>query len=193
MTMHSNINTGKSNAAQRKRRREEAIARNLKGGNTTVLGGKGAMASQPIKIKGRRSPFLMMIVLVGILMIVAFPTFVVLAPAMLPTLVLALLEEDGDLNKVMTMASMNLSGVAPYIYSIWQDGHTIHAAMLVLTDIYAWFVIYSAAALSLLILWMGPQLAVSFIEFRAERRKGVLRAKQIELIDEWGREVAGPS
>lgn len=126
-------------------------------------------------------------------LVFATPTFVVVAVGMLPTVAALIVDRGPGKYAARCVGGLNLAGVAPYVALLWQDGHTLHGALAIVSDVFAWLVMYSAAALGwLLYLGMRP-LVATFLEIRARQRVAELRAYQEALVREWGKEVAEPA
>lgn len=122
----------------------------------------------------------------GYLFFVAPATCVLLFIGMAPTLAswLSISKRDHRL-KVPTVFAYNLTGVLPFVVGHWQGGGGFDPLMAILTDVFSLVVMYGAAAIGLLSLWMAPQLAVFFIQVRSkERNKAVIR-EQSKLAEEW--------
>ncbi|RME66250.1 MAG: hypothetical protein D6782_04720 [Alphaproteobacteria bacterium] len=90
-----------------------------------------------------------------------------------------------------TLAAFNLAGVLPYLFDmIWGPNQGAGAAM-VLGDVYAWLVMYAAAALGAAVHWMAPGTAAYALTQRAREQAETLRRARDKLIAEWGPAVAG--
>ncbi|RMF08820.1 MAG: hypothetical protein D6763_09150 [Alphaproteobacteria bacterium] len=135
---------------------------------------------------GATIKFLVLIVGLGVL---AFPTFVVLIGGMVPTLVSILVNERPDRHRIQTIAAFNLSGVVVFLIPLWASGHTVHHAVRLMSDVYTWAVMYTAAALGVGALWLGPQVAAIVSNILAVRKRRKLEAVRAALLDEWGTDL----
>ena len=84
------------------------------------------------------------------------------------------------------VAGMNFAGVIPYLYKLWTTGHDMSTAIALVTDMYAWLSMYSAAAVGWLLFLGFPGAVAMFRALNAKRRIYMLREQQKSLINEWG-------
>lgn len=129
------------------------------------------------------------VVVIMAMMLVAFPTFIVFAIGMLPTFVGNLTQIERNSYRYIALASLNFAGVMPYILDLWLEGHKIEIALRIVTDVYALFVMYGAAALAVSVFWAAPQIAASYLSVINARRLNALHKVQESLINEWGADV----
>lgn len=116
----------------------------------------------------------------------AFPTFLVLACGMAPTLVALVVQEKHIPYRVQTIGLCNFAGVMPHIALVWQRGHHIDAATRLLMDPYVWATMYIGAAAGLLLLWAGPIIAAAVYSGMAVGRRRAFDGYRKKLIEEWG-------
>lgn len=122
----------------------------------------------------------------GALGIFAFPTFLIVILGLAPTLVGLFASQRPDRTKIQTVAAFNMSGVILFLVPLWMDGHTMQNAIHILSSVYCWAVMYSAAAMGFAVLWLGPQIAALVLNALAIGRRGKLDSIRSELIEEWG-------
>ena len=122
----------------------------------------------------------------GVLGVLAFPTFLIVMVGMAPTLVGLFSSHQPDRIKIQTIAAFNMSGVILFLVPLWTEGHSIENAIYVLSNVYSWAVMYSAAALGFAVLWLGPQVVASVLNAIAVGRRRKLDAIRSGLIEEWG-------
>lgn len=79
--------------------------------------------------------------------LIFLPTTVLLAVGMIPTVVAYVVDRDPDKTAPMTVGGLNFAGVFAFAVSLWQAGHTMAALSRILTDPFAWLVMYGAAGL----------------------------------------------
>jgi hypothetical protein len=139
-------------------------------------------------MKKRSNFFLYALIAVPIgLMIV--PTMVVLAVALVPTGVAFLLERKKGFYGGLTVGAMNLAGAAPFLADLWFDGHTIQAALEIITDVFAWMAFYGAAMFGWAIYSTTPGVIGAFMAMTAGRRIAAMRDQQKDLVQKWGPDV----
>jgi hypothetical protein len=123
--------------------------------------------------------------------LIFLPSTVLLAAGMIPTAVAYVVDRDPDKTAAMTVGGLNLAGVATYLISLWQAGHSMAALSRVLTDPFAWLVMFGAAGLGWTLYYGIPPAVAGWITLRAEARIAQRIKEQQELIDLWGTEVNG--
>jgi hypothetical protein len=123
--------------------------------------------------------------------LIFLPTTVLLAVGMIPTVVAYVVDRDPDKTAPMTVGGLNFAGVFAFTVSLWQAGHTMAALSRILTDPFAWLVMYGAAGLGWTLYYGIPPAVAGWIILRAESKIAQRIEEQRELIDLWGTEVNG--
>ncbi len=139
----------------------------------------------------RRRAFKPLAIATGLLVLLfaALPTSTVLAIGLAPTLGAFIGDTTPGRYLTKCVAGMNFAGVFPFLYQLWMTTNDMTTAINIVTDMYAWLVMYSAAAIGWL-LFLGLPGAVSvFRSLNAKRRIYVLREQQEDLINEWGESI----
>ena len=124
--------------------------------------------------------------------IVLFPSFVVLAVAMVPTVVAWLVDPGGRRYLVATVGSLNFAGSLFFLVRLWSDVHDIAHALGVLHDVMGWLVAYGAAAIGYGIYYLMPTLTEGIVRLRAEAQLARLEREMRAVAEEWGEEVGRP-
>lgn len=106
-----------------------------------------------------------------------------------PTLAATLIDRDPDKYAAVSVGALNLAGLAPYVVRMFAHPGSAHAMM---SDLFVWLVIYSAAAVGWGFYMGFPIVAVRVADMRAEWRVRDLKRRQEQLVEEWGPEVADP-
>lgn len=136
-----------------------------------------------------RSKFLLYLLIAMPIGAMIIPTVVVLSVALVPTAVAFIMERKKGFYGGITVGAMNLAGAAPYLTKLWFKGHTVDAAMSIITSVLAWASFYGAAAVGWAIYAITPNLVSSFMAMTAGRQITALRARQRELVQTWGPDV----
>jgi hypothetical protein len=123
--------------------------------------------------------------------LVFFPTTLLLAAGMLPTLVAAISERDSSRAAPLTVGPANLCGVMPYLLPLWLKDHSLAAVTELLRDPLTWLVMYGAAAVGWVIYYAVPPLVATIVMARIQGRIRDLETANEELVEQWGRAVAG--
>lgn len=126
-----------------------------------------------------------------VLMFAMLPTALILVVGGLPTLVAFVVDRHRKHYLTRCVGALNLAGVAPYLVKIWAH-HTTVVAVQMLTDPVVWLVMYGGAAMGWIIFLSAPSIAWLQVEITGSRRVKALRARQKQLIDDWGNDVAHP-
>ena len=117
------------------------------------------------------------------------PTMIVLAVALIPTGVAFLVERRKGYYGGLTVGCMNLAGASPYLFDLWFKGHTVDAAVGIITNVFAWMMFYGAAMFGWAIYSTTPSLVSTFMTMTSGRRITALRAQQRDLVQKWGPDV----
>jgi len=137
----------------------------------------------------KRSNFLLyafVAVPIGLLIV---PTMIVLGVDLVPTGVAFLLERRKGFYGGITVGAMNLAGAAPFLADLWFDGHTIEAALGIITNVFAWMSFYGAAMFGWAIYSTTPSVVGTFMAMTAGRRITAMREQQKDLVQKWGPDV----
>jgi hypothetical protein len=123
--------------------------------------------------------------------VVLFPTTMLLALLMLPTIVAYTIDKQVGRPFTITVALLNGAGCVPAILELWSDGHTILAAQGVLANPWFWLSAYFCAALGWTIYLTLPTILRRYYDRITDSRVRALQRQQDKLIEEWGEEVTG--
>ena len=121
-----------------------------------------------------------------VLLFAALPTTTLLAVGMAPTLGAFIGDTTPRRYLTKCVAGMNFAGAIPFLYKLWTTGHDMATAIALVTDLYVWLSMYSAAALGWLLFLGFPGVVAMFRALNARRRIYMLREQQKSLINEWG-------
>jgi len=138
--------------------------------------------------KARSNAFLYVLIAAGVSFAI-IPTIVVLSIALLPTAVAFLVERGKGWYGGVTVGALNLAGAAPYLTDLWTENHTVDGAIDIITNVWAYLVIYSAAMFGWAVYSTMPAVVGSFMAMTAGRRIAALRDQQKELVLKWGPDV----
>jgi 1,4-dihydroxy-2-naphthoate octaprenyltransferase len=122
-------------------------------------------------------------------MMFALPTMLVLTLGLLPMLVAFVVDMNPRRYAARSVGFLNFAGTLPFLISLWTGKHDLISAMKILTDVYAWLVIYSAAAMGWLIYLGMPSVAGFLMQFHATQKIRHLEQARKKLINEWGEAV----
>jgi len=141
--------------------------------------------------KGSSSGMMTVLLILFPVGLIFLPSTILLVVGMIPTVVAYVVDRDPEKTAPMTVGGLNLAGVVTFVISLWQAGHSMAALSKVLTDPFAWLVMYGAAGLGWTLYYGIPPAVAGWITLRAEARIAQRIEEQRELIDLWGTEVNG--
>ncbi|MCC9622658.1 hypothetical protein LPB41_13245 [Thalassospira sp. MA62] len=122
-----------------------------------------------------------------LLFMVALPTFVTLTVGLLPSMVAFIFDRSPGRTLARCVFGLNVSGVAPYILEIWQQGtQTLSGATSQIFQPLSLSIMYGAAGLGWLLYLAMPPIVANVLNIAAQRRVVELRKKQRSLIKAWG-------
>lgn len=125
--------------------------------------------------------------------IVLLPSFIVLAAAMVPTLVAWMVDANPRKYLAATVGAMNLAGSLFFLVTLWGNQHDVAAAVAVLHDVYGWLIAYGAAAVGYGVFYVMPTMTETLAKLSAEQRLARLDREMRQLVEEWGEPVTAPS
>lgn len=124
-----------------------------------------------------------------VLLFAALPTTTLLVVAMAPTLGAFIGDTTPRRYLTKCVAGMNLAGTIPFLHKLWTTSHDMATAIALVTDLYVWLSMYSAAAVGWLLFLGLPGVVAMVRALNARRRVYVLREQQKSLINEWGETI----
>jgi hypothetical protein len=141
--------------------------------------------------KGSSSGMMTVLLILFPVGLIFLPSTILLAVGMIPTVVAYVVDRDPDKTAPMTVGGLNFAGVLTFLISLWQAGHTMAAMTRVLTDPFAWLVMYGAAGLGWVLYYGIPPAVAGWVILRAEARIAQRIEEQRELTALWGTDVNG--
>jgi hypothetical protein len=129
------------------------------------------------------------IIFVGVV-VISPETVILVAFGMLPTISAFIIDRTPQKHAGTCVGGLNFCGLFSYILDLWAGGADVAAAMQIITDPYAILVIFSSAAFGWMLFMTIPPVVSTFLTVMSQRRVGLLRVTQKELIEEWGEAVA---
>ena len=124
------------------------------------------------------------------IVIIAFPESVILLfLGLLPTLVALIIDKSPRKYSTFCVGSMNITGVFPALLALWAGNNNIAHAFEIITNVFDLIVMYAAATFGWLLYMAIPPVVNGLLAVVAQHRIAQLRARQRELIKEWGDEI----
>ena len=138
--------------------------------------------------KGRFG-FFMTAILMGVSLLFIMPTFVLVMVGLIPTFVALMTDDDPEKSTSITIGSLNVIGTLPFVIDLWVRGQTIGTAFDIMSQAMTWIVIFGAAAIGKLIIFVVPQATATISLATAERRHKMLNDHLESLKSAWGTDV----
>jgi hypothetical protein len=129
------------------------------------------------------------LVILVLLLLVALPTIMFLAFAMLPAIVAAIIDRTDEKSATFCVGGLNLCGAFPYLLELWLGDNSLDQAIELLTNSFVLAVMYGGAGMGWMLFLSLPPVVASFIQVMSQRRLQQLRKTQKDIIEEWGEEV----
>jgi hypothetical protein len=126
------------------------------------------------------------VIVFGLALVFALPTFLVVAVGMIPAMVAFFIDRNPKKHFGICVAGLNFAGVAPFLAELWDRHNSVGTALKILGDVYAWFVMYGAAGVGWVLYLCLPGVVAGFLAIRAESRIADLTKTRARLAREWG-------
>lgn len=88
--------------------------------------------------------------------------------------------------KLMTISLFNLAGVIPILVDLQGPRYAGMGVMAVITDVYAWFIMYGAAGIGIAANWIFPFFAAGILSYMGRIDAHKLKVTRAQLMKEWG-------
>ena len=119
------------------------------------------------------------------------PSTIVLAVAMVPTLVARIVDPSPGRQLTITVGSLNFAGALWFMYDLWSPWPTFAAIVPTLSDMIGWLAALVGAGMGWVIYSLMPILSRSIATTKSNLRLGRVRKSQEELVEQWGDPVRG--
>lgn len=140
-----------------------------------------------------KSTFWVFVVLACCFLVFLMPTiFILVVVGMLPTWIAGFVERHG-MGRVQVTAGLNLAGVLPFVGKLWQSNGSFAALTDLASNVFVWAAVYGSASAAIALLWIGPQIAAMYLDFKAARYTHYLNRERAILLEEWGDSLKGDS
>lgn len=139
---------------------------------------------RPGRIRRWSTMFVVMVCL-----IVGFPTAIVIAVGMMPTIVSFIVDITPGKYACRCVAGLNVAGVVPFVDKLWSGYNDIGAAINIIGDTLAWLAFYGSAGFGWVLFWAVPGVVSTARMLNARRIIHGLKASQENLAIEWDLEI----
>lgn len=116
-------------------------------------------------------------------------SFIFLLVALLPSVVAHIVDRTPGKHQFHTVLACNIAGLAPYMSQLLMHKNSLSAVQMMLSNPLVWFMIYSAAAIGWLMVWLLPYGVSMCIHMMNVKEILVRENLQKKLVNEWGPEL----
>ncbi len=149
---------------------------------------RGARRKTAIELRA-----VMYLFLLAVILLAALPSAIVLAVGIVPTIVALIVDLTPGRYLTRCVAGLNVAGVSPFIHNLWSGDNDITSAIGIVTDTFAWLVIYGASAIGWLLFLGLPGAVAVFQTLNSKRQIYLLQDRQKNLLEEWGDSIRSPT
>ena len=119
------------------------------------------------------------------------PSTIVLAVAMVPTMVARVVDPAPGRQLTITVGSLNFAGALWFMSDLWSAGQSFSAIMPTLSDMIGWLAALVGAGMGWAIYSLMPIFSRSIATTKSNLRLSRVRKSQEALVEEWGEPVRG--
>lgn len=148
-----------------------------------------APAKQAAGTKGFK-PVLLLVLLLPAAAMMA-PLAIVLAAALIPSIVARIVDSSPGRYLTFTVLSFNLVGALYFVHQVLTLGNSLQVVAVVLQDPIGWLAALSGAGCGWLLFLGMPPLIARMAEAQSALRLRRVHRDQTQLTSEWGEGVAG--
>ena len=128
---------------------------------------------------------------ISVAALVFLPTTIIFAIGMMPTVAAIIIDKSHTKFLTLSVGILNFSGCLPFVFYLWEKGHSIDNALNIGVQAQTISVIYFIASLGYVIDYAISGIVSNILLQKAQGRKKRIEKKQKELIERWGTKVNG--
>jgi len=134
---------------------------------------------------------LMLGILMAVMAVVFLPMTLVVVVCLVPSAVAFFVDTSRDRLLGPTVLLLNAAGVVPALFSLWQHGHSMGAAVGIVTQPTILLIALLPSGLAWMLFNYTPFFVSSILRRKAEMRIRAIEKYQEAMVKEWGPEVMG--
>lgn len=129
----------------------------------------------------------MLFIVVGALVtgLIALPTLVLLGVGCIPTFVAFITDKSARKSRTISVGVLNLAASSPYLFRLWEHGHTLEYALETIARPDVIVVMYAGAAVGYCIDWMLGGAISKVLYIKSQARLNDIEKKQADLLSKW--------
>ena len=133
---------------------------------------------------------LLWVIFISFVMFLFPQSVILLFIGLLPTLVAFIIDKAPKKYSTFCVGAMNITGVFFSMLKLWAGNNTISHAIEIITNVFDLIIMYAAASFGWLLYIAIPPVVNALLAVVAQHRITLLRSRQRELIQEWGKDIA---
>jgi len=141
------------------------------------------------KKKGGPQNSLFLLVILGSMILFKETTLLIIA-GMMPAIVAFVIDRRPQKYAAMSILILNVCGVLPFVFELWEVGHTMSNAIGILVKPTTLLVMWGAAFLGWLLTQVTPPFIGMILDVQRDESIRRQKKRQKALIKEWGDEVS---
>ncbi len=130
-----------------------------------------------------------LLIFIGLGSVFVPPFIIILSVGMIPSIIAKFANPTRVRGTIASMVALNLAGVIPVMGFLWQRGASIDNALMLLSDVYMWLMMYGGAGIAGFLLWGVPAVVQSFYDVQARQYIKRLEKRRSKMIEEWGGQI----
>ncbi|MBL4667285.1 MAG: hypothetical protein JKY04_07905 [Sneathiella sp.] len=146
------------------------------------------MSADPQKGSASKG-YVPLLIFIALGSVFAPPSIIILSVGMIPSIIARFANPERVRGTIASMVALNLAGVIPVLGFLWERGHTIDQALILLSDVYMLLMMYGGAGVAGFLLWGVPTIVQSFYEVQARQYIKRLEKRRSKMIEEWGGQI----
>lgn len=144
-----------------------------------------ATSEKTAKKKNSRSALLM---IAGLIVIFATPTAVFVLGGLVPTYASWLMDREKGKLTTITVGALNVAALTPLLLQLWSNNSLDYAAKLLFSP-FSWILMLAGAGIGWVLAQVVPAVVVMMISTRNKTKLQNIRARQKQLVEEWGNSI----
>lgn len=120
------------------------------------------------------------------LIFLGYPTIILIAVGMVPTIVSMVVEKEASMSGTVCVGCFNVCGVVPYALALWDQHQSFKYMTNLFFDPYTFLVMYGTAGIGYSIYLGVPKIILGAMRLSARANMRQLWRVQRTLVDDWG-------
>ncbi len=123
-------------------------------------------------------------------LVFALPTMTVVCFGLIPTLAASAVDPYKRSRYLsICVFSTNLAAITPFVFQLWDGGHTFTQAVDIISDPVLWLTVLCGAAVGWIFYGIFPRLIAAYVINMWKYKIGILEKHQQKLMTTWGEDL----